>query len=278
MPLSPILRLRDQIHRRDRSRRLKALVDARKFLRELKLVAQTDEPHFPSLFGAAQGKPAAPSKSGFGRWPAHAWWWGGALSDEPWLLAAKLLRGKTILVHESLWPSLDAYIRPLFLQIRRGLLKLSALAQRILDTLHQEGPTRTDVLRGLLGQSSKAQGRAFHVAKHQVESLGLVIGDAVREADRHEHVDRLSLWTQKFPRRLEKKIAPYQGLSDFFQAVLQAAVFVPESEFTKWWGWPKEDVARSMEILVSGGAALMVAIDGKNGYTTPERMHQAFKR
>jgi hypothetical protein len=247
-------------------------------LRDLKLLARTAEPHFPSLFGAAGGKPAGPRIRGFGRWPAHAWWWGGALSEEPWALETKLLGGKTLFVFEELWPSLDAYVRPLFLQIRRGTLRLAALEQRIVDALHVEGPTRTDVLRGLLDLGTSALGRAFQSAKNRLQALGLVVGSAAAEAGRHEHVDRIGLWTHRFPKRLDRRLAPYQGLAEFLRSAIHASVYVPERVFSKWWAWPSDDIERALEVLVNGGAVLMVSVEGRNGYTTSERAQQAFRK
>lgn len=290
-PLGAALtKLRQRVHRREPRNRVKTLAAAKRLLQELKLMTLTEDPDLPSLFGAVQGRPAKPRAGGFGRWPAaapsgalagrpaDAWWWGSALADQPWVLEAKLLAGKSLFVHEDLWPALDGYVRSLFFQLRRGLLKPPPLERKILDTLHQEGPTRTDVLRGLLGMSAKPQGRAFHAAKKSLESLGLVVGQDLPEVDGHSHVSRLSLWIQRFDRRLSKKMAPYQGLAEFFRAVVHAAVVVPRRSFHRRWRWPAEDVERAMEILVSGGSVLMVGLAGGNGYATPERLEAVLQK
>lgn len=270
-----LLRLRAISYSTGRARDIRA---AKHLLRRLKLIARAADPYFPSLFGAAGGKLHQVGVRSSGRRLPHAWWWGSALTEEPWVLETRLLGGKTLFVHEDLWPALDAYIRPLFLQIRRGALRLAALEQRIVDSLHVEGPTRADVLRGLLNLATPAQGRAFRAARRRLQALGLLVGSAAVEPGHQERIDRLALWPHRFPRRLDRKLAPYQGLAEFLRSVIHAAVHVPERTFSRWWAWPRDDVERALKVLVNGGAVLMVSVQRRNGYTTAERAEEAFRR
>ena len=53
-------------HRTLAGRALKSPVEARDFVREMKIIAQTWDDDLPSLFGAAQGKPYKPEAGGWG--------------------------------------------------------------------------------------------------------------------------------------------------------------------------------------------------------------------
>lgn len=268
-------RLRANAHAPEHARDLRA---AKRLLRDFKLLAHPHTPYFPSIFCAAARKQRGARLGGSGRRPSQARRWIDALAEEPWVLPTKLLGGKTLFVHEDLWPSLDAYIRPLFLQVRRGSLSLASLEQRIVDSLHMEGPTRSDVLRGMLDLSKPVHGRPFRAACHRLEAMGLIVGSEAAERATHERVDRIALWTHRFPRRLDRKLAPYQGLAEFLRSAIHAAVYVPERTFSMWWAWPRDDVKRALEVLVDGGSVLMVSVEGRNAYTTSERAQEAFRK
>lgn len=219
---------------------LRGLDDAAEFLEEMGLLLQTPHPYLPSLFGAAQGKPAKPGVAGFGQWPAHAWSWAGELAEREDVLTTKVLLGKRTLVHRRLWKALDSAVRE--------LQPLTPDAEAIVTALRARKSVRSDELPNLAGFEGTLAKKRYHRAMTQLEWSGMVIC-APALVDQHKHVAIAALWSTRFPQPLAKP----RGPADFIKATLEAAGPTPERELVKWCNWPKPGVQHAVSELVSKG-------------------------
>lgn len=229
-------------HRLTAGSALRDLADAASFLKKMGLLMQTPHPFLPSVFGAAQGKPAKPGAGGFGQWPAHAWSWAGELAERKDVVLTKVILGKRTLVHEALWPALDGVVR------RQAERSWPADAEAILNVLKKRRKVRTDELHVLAGFDVKVAKKRYDRAMHQLEWSGLVICTPAL-VDNHKHVSIAELWTHKFPKSLGDK----SGFRHFVVAAIDASGPVPKREVLKWFGWPRDEVEQALTALLAGG-------------------------
>lgn len=260
--LERLHRLKAYHHRLRPDRRLVTLEDAKAFVDEVGIATLTPGNELPSVFGAVRGGPHELGSRGFGSWPREQWWWGGALAESQDILRVKILSGKGLFVAKRLWPPLDSIIRKVMSRLDEaavGPWSLSPEARHVLDYLQSHGPTRTDVLRRELGLETPTQGRRFHRAKGQLESLGVLVGQQAEGLESHIHLSILSLWDQRFPkptaapRHGRTREAYWQGLTDFLLAAVGAAVVVEEKVSVRWFVWSRDHQAKVMEALVDSG-------------------------
>jgi hypothetical protein len=233
-------------HRLTPDRALVDLEDAAGFVAEMGVVLQAPDPLLPSLFAAAQGAPARPGTGGFGDWPAHAWWWAGALGERPDILSCKVLLGKRTLVHRSCWPALDAAVRD------REAIEPAEAA--LVDALRRLGEVSAEALRDAVGLGGPAGKARFQRTLLALERRGRVIGRAAL-VDGHHHVSLVCLWEQRFPERLDETLP--RTVDAFLARVLAAAGPFPEGgpperDVVRWFGWPGEESAAALGRL-SGG-------------------------
>jgi hypothetical protein len=217
---------------------LKDLEDAARFLEDMGLLLQTPHPYLPSLFGAAQGKPAKPGAGGFGQWPEHAWGWAGELAEREDVLLSKVILGKRTLIHQSLWPAVDAAVRDREPQ--------SKDAQALVDVLEKRGSVRTDELRELAGMGGPDGKRSYQKAMDELESRGALLCRPI-VVDNHKHVALAELWKVRFPKPLSNTRGP-QGL---IAAAIAAAGPVPYREVLRWFAWPRAELERVLDELIS---------------------------
>jgi hypothetical protein len=219
-------------------------VEARDFVRALGVVVRTPDRWLPSLFAAAQGKAARPGGKGFATWPAHAWWWGGAMADDGDILATKALRGRTAYVARPLWPALDAAVRG------RGAALAGAPAD-LLACLRAAGrPLRTDEWRRAAGFAGPTRTAPFRKARGVLEALGVVLEEAAPMDERHEHVALAQPWEARF----RAPLARARGVDAFVRATLAAAGDAPARVVAGWFGWPRAETTAAVARLVAAGA------------------------
>jgi hypothetical protein len=226
---------------------IRSLEEARRYLKEVGILARTPQPGFPSLFGAIRSRPYKEGSRGFGTWPKDEWWWGGELEKDADVLALKILDGKSIFVHRRLWAPLDGYLR-------RFRPALSPLASSIRNMLARHGPTRTDVLRQMMGFRSADDGRLYHLAIGQLERLGVVLKRAAA-VEAHVHVGELMLWRHRFPKPIRRWKSPVHALAEWLSAVSQAAGKVDERRLLSWFSWPRADLDKALGILRTDASA-----------------------
>ena len=80
-----------------KDRALGTLDDAEAFLRDRRVLTQTQDSSLPSLFAATHEPPYALGKSGFGSWPKTKWPWGAELASRPHIQPVKVHKGKLLL-------------------------------------------------------------------------------------------------------------------------------------------------------------------------------------
>jgi hypothetical protein len=226
---------------------LRDLEDAGGFLEQMGLLTQTPHPYLPSLFGAAQGKPAKPGAGGFGQWPEHAWGWAGELAEREDVLLSKVILGKRTLIHQRLWPVVDAAVRDRQPQ--------SKDAQALVKVLEKQPSVRTDELRELAGKGGPDGKKPYQRAMDELEGGGLLLCRPV-VVDNHKHVALAELWNVRFPTPLSKTRGP-QGL---ITAAIAAAGPVPYREALKWFPWSRAELERVIDEMVSKG--LLRNLDG----------------
>jgi len=202
------------------------------------MLLQTPHPYLPSLFGAAQGKPAKPGARGFGDWPAHAWHWAGELAERDDVLMCKVLLGQRTLVHRRLWKALDSAVRE--------LEPMTPDQEAIVEVLHERAALRTDELRVLAGFDGKLAKPRYDKAIAQLQWSGSVTCTPAL-VDTHKHVAIADLWSATFPKPLSK----IRGPAPFIKAVVEAAGSVPERELLKWFNWPKPALKTAISELVA---------------------------
>jgi hypothetical protein len=233
---------RSHRHRLLPGRALETLDQAAEFVEEMGIVVQTPHPHLPSLFGAAQGKPHTPGAGGFGQWPEHAWSWAGELAERNDILMTKILLGRRGLIHQRLWPALDAAVRDRSAAAGRE----DRDARAILDLLQQHGRVRSEDLRGLLDAAAGiSPKRAQKIVAH-LEALGVVLTEPAL-LDNHKHTAFALLWQRRFPRPL----SPRRGIDDLLASVMFAAGDAPEKEVLGWFAWPRDETAAALQALQS---------------------------
>jgi hypothetical protein len=215
-------------------------LDAAAHLERMGLLLQSPHPYLPSLFGAAQGKPAKAGAAGFGQWPEHAWSWAGELAERDDVLLTKVLLGKRTLVHRRLWPALDAAVRG---RAPEGADELALM--RVLD---RHDGVRTDELRTLAGLGGAAARQRYERAITRLEAHGLVLCRPVL-VERHRHVGVARSWTARFPSTL----GGGTGIAPFVFAVIGAAGTVPVSEPGRWFRWPRAEVESAIRDLLESG-------------------------
>jgi hypothetical protein len=231
---------REVRHRLAPGRALQDLEDAADFLEEMGLLLQTPHPYLPSLFGAAQGKPAKPGAAGFGQWPEHAWSFAGELAQRKDVLLTKVVLGRRTLVHERLWKPLDAAVRGREVQGDDELDIVKAL----------KGPKslRTDELRILAGFDGPAGRKRYQKAIERLESMGIVLATPAL-VDNHRHVAIAELWERRFPKALSKS----RGVGELVTATIRASGPVPAAEVEKWFARPPAETASAVDQLLSAG-------------------------
>ena len=209
-------------------RALESLEEAGAFLRERGLVTRTPDCSLPSLFEATHEEPYAPSSGGFGDWPRTKWWWPGALEDREDVVAAKIHRGKTLLMTTEVAALADRICRA---EIERTAAADPAWA-RLLDFLEQAGPSEVETIRESLGLKPKE----LRDLRYPLERCGAIVARQVvleGAAGGHAHTSELARWDQ-----LVTEPSFAGGIDDLIVAGVRAAVLAPERELGRWFSWP----------------------------------------
>jgi hypothetical protein len=226
-------------------RALDVLDDAVAFVRDRGVVTLTGCCSLPSLFVACHEEPHSPGKAGYGQYPKTRWWWPNALADVDGLRAAKVHRGKTVLLSRDATDVVDAIGR-------WEAARATGEAARVLEHLHAAGPSRTDELKLELAVDRRAW--------EGLERSGAVIARPVEVETAnggHRHLKELRSLVDG-PER-----APDDALVDLLRLGVGAAVVVPAREVRRWWSWDITDDAIDAAVeagaVVRDGARLVAA-------------------
>jgi hypothetical protein len=209
-------------------RALGSLEEAAEFLRDRGLLARTPDSALPSLFEAVHEEPYAPGAGGFGDWPRTTWWWPGALEDRDDVVAAKIHRGKTLLMSAEVARLADPVCRA---EIERTASTDPRWAQ-LLDFLERAGPSDLDTVKEALGLKPKE----LKDLRYPLERCGAIVSRqlVLEGAGRgHTHTSELARWDQ-----VVTEPSADGGIDDLIVAGVRAAVVAPEPELGRWFSWP----------------------------------------
>jgi len=241
---------RAQECRLTKDRALGTLDDAEAFLRDRRVLTQTQDSSLPSLFAATHEPPYALGKSGFGSWPKTKWPWGAELASRPHIQPVKVHRGKLLLVSAEAAAIIDPLCRDALARAEDGELGPEAAA--ILRHLKSAGPSSADDVKNELGVEVKA----FRSAREKLEREGALVSRSIdggsvagRHAGAeppqvHRHGSILTRWDQSFTQR--RKAPLDRALDELVLLAIRAAVVVQEDEPLGWFTWevPRDTVRR----------------------------------
>lgn len=167
----------------------------------------------------------------------------------------RILRDTKTLVSKWLWPVLDPIVQH-YGKLASEHRILSGAEWRVLDSLEENGPTRTDKLRATLQLTGKTNTSPFHRSLAKLEGLGLIVGHEDPKPERHLHANIWLPWGQVFTERSKKGLPSYEkALGDLLQCTVEAAVLVPEKEVENLFRW-NGSLLETKESLVSNGRVL----------------------
>jgi hypothetical protein len=230
---------RNYAHRRKPNRALTTLDEAIAFVRKIGIVLRSPDPYLPSLFGAAQGEPFKPGTSGFGSWPAHAWWWDREISALPDIVTLKLIRGQTTFAAMRVCPAIDAWVRG------RKPERFDEFQRELIAELRDRGPTPSRELN-VVRSRGRAGRKLLRKARERLERRALLIGRPTIHGE-HLHDVLLELWETRFPKPLTRA----RGIEPLLLACLKAAVGpVPVNEVERWLSAPRRELRSDIGGLV----------------------------
>lgn len=254
--------LRVRRHRALPGLALRSPAEARAFVREAGIAAQTWDDDLPSLFAAANGSPEKPAAHGFAGWPEHAWSWPGEIGADGDVLECKVYRKKTAFFAKEIWPAL---LRALPRPDPRTPLEDEILARLA------GGPVRADLLAAELGARSKEITRA----KRALEERGAIFcaGTTVPTKDGgHTHTALLRLPEHVFDddaKRAAARMTPLEARARLLTAALDAAVFAPERRVLAWFPLSPDEAWDALAAARADGRIVPVDIKGvKRGLVT----------
>ncbi len=164
------------------------------------------------------------------------------------IIGTRIFRNSKTFVSNRLWPILDPIIR----RYDRMVVKREILSEpewKILDTLKEKGPSRTDRLRSILKLDDKQQTARFHRALARLETRGLIIGFEDPNPEKHLHAAIWHPWSMKIRLYKETGMSYERALAELLQRTVDSAVVVEEKEVGKMFNW-KGDLTTAMEELV----------------------------
>lgn len=263
----PLLRkaktIREQEHRLRPSLRLKILEDVVDFIHDKGLVSMLGGNELPSVVSALMGRPWKPSGKGFISWLD---WWslkisgksaGHLLTEIPRrkdIVGTRIFRNNKTFVSYRLWPILDPIIRH-YQELAKNRKILAQLEWKILQTLEEKGPTRTDKLRTELRLQGKQHTSRFRRALSQLENYGLIVGYEDPKPERHLHAAIWHLWGQRVRVTGKTAIRYERALAELLERTLDACLFAHEKEVEKWFRWNGE-LMKAKDELVDRGKIL----------------------
>jgi hypothetical protein len=249
-------------HRLKPSLRLKTQAEIIEFIHERGLVSALGGNELPSFISAILGKPWKPSAKGFTGWLE---WWSIKISGQSVarvsreiegrndILATRIFKRTKTFVSNKLWPILDSIVEhhqdPEF----KGRI-LSDLELKILETIQNEGSIRTDRLRKKLKLEAKENNSKFHRSLTNLESFALIVGVEDPNPEKHLHANIWQTWDTRTRKGKDSDSLSYtQAITKLLVKIVDACVFVPEDQISKWFEWGS-DMQAAKEKALQGGA------------------------
>lgn len=252
--------LRVHEHRLRPALRLRTVEDVVDFIHARGIVSMLGGNELPGLVSALMGREWRPTGKGFTSWLD---WWnieisgksaGHLLTDiarRKDIIATRVFRNSKTFVSNKLWPILDPIIR--HYQDLAGKRKiLPGLEWKILQTLGEKGPTRTDRLRTTLKLEGKQNTSGFHRALNQLERLGIIVGYEDPKPEKHLHASIWHLWGQRVSLPEKTLITYEEALAELLERTLDASIFAQEKEVMKWFSWNGQLMTVKDELVTKG--------------------------
>jgi len=252
--------LRVREHRLKPALRLRTVEDAVDFIHARGIVSMLGGNELPGLVSALMGREWKPTGKGFTSWLD---WWSIQISGKNAghlvadmgrrndIIATRIFRNSKTFVSNRLWPTLDPIIRHY-----QGLAEkrkiLSQLEWKILQTLGEKGPTRTDRLRPILKLEGKQHTSRFHGALTQLENHGLIMGYEDPKPEKHLHASIWHLWGQRVSLPDTPAFTREKALADLLEKTIDACVFAEEKQLRKWFGWNGDLMNAKNELVAKG--------------------------
>lgn len=264
MKATKLERLRDQIYRRTRARRVKTISDAARFIDAVGfclLFASTQGIELPSLFEAVKGRRDAHIED----WDADSdrvWVWKNDLPAAKRAYYGKVLaHGKPVFISLKMLPYLYAMHAPRDVREEYRHGRLSLEAKRVYDVLCERGPTPARELRMASGFERKDGTQRFHRGLDELQRAMVVlpVGAVVESGAWASQI--FGLTARWFPREIERAErigvdgARRQVIARYVQTVVAAKIAM----MARLFGMPREAVVLAVDELI---AKKMVKQDG----------------
>jgi len=252
--------LRVQEHRLKPALRLRTVEEVVDFIHARGIVSMLGGNELPGLVSALMGREWKPTGKGFTSWLD---WWSIQISGKNAghlvadmarrndIIATRIFRNSKTFVSNKLWPILDPIIR--HYQDLAGKRKiLSGVEWKILQSLGEKGPTRTDRLRTTLKLEGKQNTSGFHGALNQLERLGIIVGYEDPKPEKHLHASIWHLWGQRVGLQENPAITRERAQAELVERTLDASIFAREKEVRKWFSWNGELMKTKDELVTKG--------------------------
>ncbi len=253
--------IREEEHRLKPSLRLKTLDEIVEFVHSKGLVSELGGNELPSLVSALLGRPWKPTGKGFTSWLE---WWDlrvsgrrvaemlEAISRRADMVETRIFRKTKTLVSKRLWTALDPIVRH-YSEIARKHEIFSQLEWKILDTILDNGPTRTDRLRAIVKIEGKENTAKFHRALARLENHALIVGYQDPKPEKHIHAAIWQLWDQRIARKAADPELSYEkALAVLLTATVDAALLVQETDVGRLFPWNGRLKQVKDELVVNG--------------------------
>jgi hypothetical protein len=252
MNLRSLEKSRDRIYRRTRSRRVKSMDDAARFIDSVGfclLFASAQNLELPSLFEAVKGKRDAHIED----WDADSdriWVWKNDLPASKRAYYGKAFAGKPVFISRQMLPCVYALnAREVRDEYRHG--RISHEARRVYDALCERGPMPTMALRAAAGFGHDTN--RYHRALDDLQRAMVIlpVGAVIeRGAWASQIFGLVEPW---FPREVER--AEQMSMNDARRAIVRRYLQTVGAEkiamIARLFGMPREDVIASAEELIA---------------------------
>lgn len=249
-------RLRDSLYRRSRSRRVRTMEQAARFVDEVGfclLFASTQGIELPSLFEAVKGRRDVHIED----WDddsERVWIWKNDLPASKRAYYGKALAGgKPVFVSLQMLPYLYALSALDDLQKEYAQGRVSLEAKRVYDVLCSRGPTPTMALRAAAGFDRADGSQRFHRALEQLQRAMVIlpVGAVVEQGAWASQI--FELVARWFPRQVNRaqKIDVDSAQRVLVRRYVETVVAAKVPMIARVFGLPREQVVRTVEELVA---------------------------
>ncbi len=251
MNVQRIERQRDVIYRRTRTRRIRTMPEAARWIDSVGfclLFASAQNIELPSLFEAVKGRRDAHIDD----WDADAdliWGWKNDLPATHRAYYGKALTGKPMFISLKLLPYVLAIAAPHYLPAEYARGRISYEAKRVYDTLSAIGPTPTIALRQATGLDN---GR-YHRALDELQRLLVVmpVGATTEQSAWPSQIfDLVSRWFPRYWARAQT-IHLDQAYRVIVRRYVETVVAVRPATLQRTLGLPSEPVNAALDTLIA---------------------------